>query len=402
MAKAERIHLPLSRLQTGITVKLPLSWTDHPFLFNRIEIKDAGQIEMIRNLGVPYVILISDEDLLNDVIEEENEAQQATERTKDNQPDPKASARKAIRKSQGRFLNAINDCRTVVSKLVSDPEGAIREASALVEQMLDHLLESGNPKLALVSSGEGAPSVTQHGISVAVLALMIGHSLELSKDKLRDIALGALLHDIGKLKVPDAIRRKRNPLSQHESNFLSMHPNFGYDMLKRSGLFGNEVLHIVKHHHEFIDGSGYPDRLKLAKLPLTTQIVALANDYDSQLARQEIVSPQIALGYLFKNRVGKHQEQLISALVKVLGIYPPGTLVSLSDNNVGKVMMTTSEVRQPQVWACKNDGSEPKLRFLMDEEVSVEAVLKSEELTEGASRTLQAGAGISFYFSALE
>jgi hypothetical protein len=130
--------------------------------------------------------------------------------------------------------------------------------------------------------------------------------------------------------------------------------------------------------------------------------VALANDYDSQLARQEMVSPQIALGYLFKNRVGQHQEQLISALVKVLGIYPPGTLVSLSDNSVGKVMMTTAEVRQPQVWACKRDGSEPKLRFLMDEEVSVEAVLKSDELTEGASKTLQTGASISFYFSALE
>ncbi len=144
MAKAERIHLPLSRLQTGITVKLPLSWTDHPFLFNRIEIKDASQIEMIRNLGVPYVILLSDEELLNDVIEEEDEAQQATEQTKDNKPDPKASARKAIRKSQGRFLNAINDSRTVVSKLVSDPEGAVREASALVELMLEHLLESDN------------------------------------------------------------------------------------------------------------------------------------------------------------------------------------------------------------------------------------------------------------------
>ncbi len=99
---------------------------------------------MIRNLGVPYVILLSDEELLNDVIEEEDEAQQATEQTKDNKPDPKASARKAIRKSQGRFLNAINDSRTVVSKLVSDPEGAVREASALVELMLEHLLESDN------------------------------------------------------------------------------------------------------------------------------------------------------------------------------------------------------------------------------------------------------------------
>lgn len=77
-----------------------------------------------------------------------------------------------------------------------------------------------------------------------------------------------------------------------------MHPNFGYDMLNRSGLFPKEVLNIVLHHHEFIDGSGFPDGLSGAKIPIITQIVSLANDYDQQLSGQQASSPQVALGLL--------------------------------------------------------------------------------------------------------
>ncbi|MGL4748126.1 MAG: HD-GYP domain-containing protein, partial [Shewanella sp.] len=129
---------------------------------------------------------------------------------------------------------------------------------------------------------------------------------------------------------------------------------------------------------------------------------SLANDYDQHLSGQQASSPQVALGYLFKNRASKHSESLISVLVKILGIYPPGTLVKLSDDNVAKVIMTTKEVSQPQVWACKEDGSEASLRFLNDEGVTVQKSLRVEDLTEGAKRTLQVDKGISFYFSSLQ
>ncbi|MCH4296275.1 HD domain-containing protein [Shewanella sp. 3B26] len=403
MAKNKPVSIPVSELRLGLTVKLPLSWTEHPFLINRIELKEPGQIEMIRGLKVDHVLVLAGAELLDEAVPKEEVAGDDDEFEEElPERDLKREARVAIRKSQKRFLDCINESRSLVSKLGSDPEGAYRLSATLVEQMLEHLFEQEDAFLALVSAGEQGASVTQHGISVAVLALMIAKTLEMPKKEMRDIALGALLHDIGKLKVPDNIRRKRGALTQQETNFMNQHPNYGHEMLGRSGLFPEEVLHIVRHHHEFIDGSGFPDGLKAKKLPKTTQVVALANDFEFQLTALSMASPQVALGYLFKNRVGKHDESLISTLVKVLGIYPPGTLVQLTDGSIGKVMMTTREVKKPQVWACNAAGGEAGLRILMNEDVSIEKVLKVEELTEAAMRTLQAEAPISFYFAALE
>jgi putative nucleotidyltransferase with HDIG domain len=400
VAKVEPIQIPLSKLQIGLTVKLPLSWKNHPFLLNRIKIEEAAQIELIKSLDVPYVILLSGEDLLEQEESQEVSQVKVKEVLIDPAEEAKQQVRKSLRLSQKRFIDCVNESRSMFGKIASDPEGAYREAATLVESLMDHMHEFKSPHLALVSVGESDNSVTQHGISVAVIALMIAKAMDIPKSEMRDIALGCLFHDIGKLKVPESIRRKKKTaLTPSEANFLKMHPNFGYDMMSKSGLFNKAVLNIVLHHHEFIDGSGFPDGLTEKKIPITTQLVSLANDYDDQLWSDESRSPQVALGYLFKNHAGKHSETFIAALVKLLGIYPPGTIVKLSDASVGKVMMTTSSVKQPQVWACNNDGSEPGLRFLEQEDVFVESVLKREELKDGALKVLQVDNGISFYFS---
>ncbi|MGI2066003.1 HD-GYP domain-containing protein [Shewanella sp. MF08487] len=398
MAKVPQKKLLLSELQLGMTVKLPLSWTNHPFLFNRVEVNSDAQIEMIRGLGVTYVFLLSELNTKPNIAKADTEDEIEIEPERD----LKADTRKAIRLSQKRFLMSVNNCRDVYGKVVSDPEGAYRLSAVLAQDLLSHLQEVDTPFLTLVGMDEKEVSVTQHGVSVAVLAMMIGHALDLAPKELGDIALGSLFHDIGKLKIPEAIRRKHGALTPQETNFIQMHPNFGFDMLNRCGLFPKEVLNIVLHHHEFVDGSGFPDGLTGNKIPITTQIVSLANDYDQQLSGQQIMSPQIALGFLFKNHASKHAESLISVLVKILGIYPPGTIVKLSDGYIAKVIMTTKEVSQPQVWACKEDGSDATLRFLIHEGVTIQQAIKAEELTEGAIRSLQVDKGISFYFSSLQ
>ena len=111
------------------------------------------------------------------------------------------------------------------------------------------------------------------------------------------------------------------------------------------------------------------------------------------------MTSQLALGILFKQRVGKHADNLISLLVKVLGIYPPGTLVKLSDDQVAKVMMTTGEVKKPHVWACNDKGGSASLRFLIDGEVEIVEVIKKDTLSDGAIKTLQADNVINFYFN---
>lgn len=402
MAKAELVQIPASQMVVGLTVKLPLKWTQHPFFINRIQLKSQLQIELIRGLELTYVYVISGHELLPETLEATDNIPEETEVTPKAKPpvDSKTAAIKAMRLGQQRFLNGINESRAVFSKIGTDPDGAYREAATLVENLVEHLHETQTPYLALVGSGEIDVSVTQHGISVGVLSLMIGHSLGLPKAELRDLALGSLFHDFGKLKIPDAIRRKRGELTEPERNYLKMHPNLGFDLLSACSLYPKSVMNIVLHHHEFIDGSGYPDHLKEKDIPQLTQIVSLVNHYESLLT-QFTFSPQLALGTLFKSHGSKHSQQLIAALVKVLGIFPPGTLVSLSDGSIGKVMMTTREVTQPHVWSCNHGGGEASLRFLLEEETTVSSVLKLEELTEGALKTLQADSPISFYFSAL-
>lgn len=398
MSKAAELQIPLSELKVGMTVKLPLSWTDHPFLFNQIEIEKTAHIELIKTLNVSHVTLIGGSELLTDEVTPA--VKEVPIRPKQLAADSNALVRKSIRLGQQRFTKGASDCRATFSKLGADPQGAYRSAASLVEELMEHLKETDTPHLALVNPGEDI-SVNQHGVSIAVLSMMIGQALSMNHSQLRDIAMGSLFHDIGKLKVPDVIRRKKNNLSEHEVNFLNMHPNFGYDMLDKTGLFSSEALDIVLHHHEWADGSGYPHGLKGKQIAITTQVVSLVNDFERLLRGGEGLSPQVALGYLFKNRAGKHEAELISTLVKVLGIYPPGTMVQLSDGEVAKVMVTTSQVQKPIVWSCTLEGQNARLRFLAEESEAIIGVLKAEELSSSALKTLDGNSTVSFYFSSL-
>ncbi|GIU26241.1 HD-GYP domain-containing protein [Shewanella sp. MBTL60-007] len=398
MSKAAELQIPLSELKVGMTVKLPLSWTDHPFLFNQIEIEKTAHIELIKTLNVSHVTLIGGSELLTDEVTPA--VKEVPTKPKQLAADSNALVRKSIRLGQQRFTKGASDCRATFSKLGADPQGAYRSAASLVEELMEHLKETDTPHLALVNPGEDI-SVNQHGVSIAVLSMMIGQALSMNHSQLRDIAMGSLFHDIGKLKVPDVIRRKKNNLSEHEVNFLNMHPNFGYDMLDKTGLFSSEALDIVLHHHEWADGSGYPHGLKGKQIAITTQVVSLVNDFDRLLRGGEGLSPQVALGYLFKNRAGKHEAELISTLVKVLGIYPPGTMVQLSDGEVAKVMVTTSQVQKPIVWSCTLEGQNARLRFLAEDSEAIIGVLKVEELSSSALKTLDGNSTVSFYFSSL-
>lgn len=395
LAKQESIQIPLSDLMLGLTIKLPLPWTKNPFFINKIKLEQQAQIEIVKGLDIDFVFVLAGHELLPVVSDVEDVQEEVVEEIVET--DYKALAKKSMRIGQKRFMKAINDSHNMFGQVVSDPEGMYRESATLVEDLLEHLLESETVYLSLVDHGKKETSLTSHGVSIAVLSMAIAHLNNMDKSKLRDIALGSVLHDIGKLKVPEAIRRKRGELTPHEVNFMKMHPNLGYDLVNRCGLFPEAVVDIILHHHEFIDGSGYPDHLTEKNIAETTQIVALANDY--QMLMHQYHSPQLALGILFKQRVGQHSAHLVSLLVKVLGIYPPGTLIKLSDDQVAKVMMTTREVKKPHVWACNVSGGNPSLRFLLDGDVEIVEVIKKDSLSDGAIKTLQADNLINFYFN---
>jgi len=132
-------------------------------------------------------------------------------------------------------------------------------------------------------------STEEHTRRVAHWAVAIGEALGLAPGRLRDLAVGGLLHDMGKLSVPDAILRKPGPLTDDEMDVIRRHPGWGDELLAELG-YPAHVRRVVRGHHERLDGSGYPDGLAGDAIDLETRILAVADVYDA------LVSPRYYRG----------------------------------------------------------------------------------------------------------
>jgi HD-GYP domain-containing protein (c-di-GMP phosphodiesterase class II) len=130
-------------------------------------------------------------------------------------------------------------------------------------------------------------STEEHTRRVAMLAVEIGEQLGLSKSRLRSLAIGGLLHDIGKLSIPQSILQKPDSLDDREYAVVKLHPERGRELLNELGGFDESVARLVLDHHERLDGSGYPRGLEGGALDLATRILAVCDVYDA------LVSPRV-------------------------------------------------------------------------------------------------------------
>jgi putative nucleotidyltransferase with HDIG domain len=139
----------------------------------------------------------------------------------------------------------------------------------------------------MVRLAEKDSSTEEHTRRVAALAVAIGERFGLTAARLRALAIGGLLHDIGKLSVPNSILQKPGPLDDAEFAVIKRHPAHGYELLTELGGFNDTVVHLVLDHHERLDGSGYPRGIEANELSLETRILAVCDVYDA------LVSPRV-------------------------------------------------------------------------------------------------------------
>jgi putative nucleotidyltransferase with HDIG domain len=173
---------------------------------------------------------------------------------------------------------------------------------------------------ALVRATEQKDKYTVgHTFRVAMYSLKLAEELQLKPEQLRAIAQGALVHDVGKISIPDSILNKPGPLTREERQFIERHPVTGYEMCRDLG-FMREELNIIRSHHEKWDGSGYPDRLRGEQIDLLARIVAVADVYDaltSERSYRKAWSHQEAIRFLIEQK-GKHFDpQCVDAWVNL-------------------------------------------------------------------------------------
>lgn len=345
-------HVPADQLRLGLYIFIDLPWFRHPFTLNSFKISSEAQLRDLKALGEPHFRYDPERsDALPEteaaspppppVVEPAPREAPAPLSTTDLHIRRLADYRQRVEQVDKAFLKATGILRNLNRNLMQKPGETLQEMGKLVEQMVQAFLE--NPEVTLHVMGEkcGRDEAYFHGLNVSVLSMMLTKGLDFSPEQARILGLGALLHDIGLMEVPDRVLKK-NPAeyTKPERELRALHCEYGLKLGRQLGL-SSEVLAIIYQHHELADGSGYPNGIKLDKITPPARVVALVNCYDNlcnPVDPTQAMTPHEALSFMFAQRRSKFDAAILQQMIRCLGVYPPGSIVSLSNEAIAMVM----------------------------------------------------------------
>ncbi|MGF1727402.1 HD-GYP domain-containing protein [Photobacterium nomapromontoriensis] len=411
------IKLSVERLTEGLYIKLPLQWTDHPFLLNHFKIKDQQQVRLIKNLGLKFVYLIPEKSEVKpldpetkheEISEQESNflTLQAEKLWQEKQTRiiRLKNYKRKLQRCEKNFSRSMAQLRSVISKVKSRPVTAVKEAELLVEEMVEALLESDNVALHLMNDNKENEDIYCHSLNVAIISMMLARSSGMTQQDIKAIALGSLFHDMGKLKIPTPIIRKTTPLTEPEENYLKLHTKYSLDLANLTDDFPNDAKPILFQHHELLDGSGYPKQMTGAEINLKAQLVAVVNAYDNYCHPQDPTKARIpysALSHLFKNCKAQYNNDYLTLLIRLLGVYPPGSVVQLSNQQLGLVISVNSNsLLHPNVllYDPTVPSNEAPIIDLEENNLRIEQAIPPHKLPEKVYAYLNPRIRVSYYF----
>lgn len=275
--------------------------------------------------------------------------------------------------SQTRLDQEYRGALAVMAEIVRQVERGQRikleRARRVVSSLLERIKSHRTAMLGLTSLKGHDDYTCYHSINVLILSLSLGSLLCMDRPSLVALGMGALLHDLGKITIPKSILQKRGPLTESEWAVVKAHPVKGADiLLAQPGIHPLSVA-VAMEHHAHYDMSGYP-RIKGKDRPaLFSRIVEIADVYDAMTTTrpyQKARTPEQALRVLLKDSGTVFDPLLVSLFIKMMGIYPPGTLVRLSDGRVGLVGENTSDPCKPKVRVISVDDSLLERPYVLD------------------------------------
>ena len=240
-----------------------------------------------------------------------------------------------------------------------------------------------------------------HSLNVGILSILLANEMGITRNRLEDIGLCALMHDIGKVDIPIQIINKNGPVTDSEFAIIKTHPEKGVERLRKCFNVSHEVLQGVQSHHEKVDGTGYPYGYKGTRIPMFGRILAVSDVYDaltSQRSYRGAWLPNQAIEYIVAKSDSQFDRDLVGNFMHIVCAYPAGTVVQLSDDSPAVVVKNFSEnVLRPQVRLLESTELGPKgaeINLFEDREyfhLTVKAVLGDAnfELTPGVAKMAQ-------------
>lgn len=417
-------YISPQQLCVGLYVHVDLPWMEHPFTFSSFKIKNAEQIATLLSLNMAQIRFSPEKsDVKPRPLASANEVsatdspplspQPSSPISVDEDPAYKAKRERVARLAAQRakvsacereFLSAAKSIKEINQHMFSRPTEAYRCAVSLIDTMSESLLTDSDVAINLMNDQVVGEDVYYHSLNVTVLALMLAKELKISTKMMKPLGLGALFHDVGKIEIPDKVLRKTEPLSRAEQNVMRQHCAYGVEIGKKMQL-APEVLTIIAQHHEFIDGTGYPQGLQAEQMGPLVKIVSVVNTYDNLCNPSDpaqAMTPHDALSHMYAHMRKCFDDPTLVTMIRCLGVYPPGTIVVLSNDAIG-IVVSVNSTRPLKPVVLIYDANIPKEEAMLvdlelEEDLTVSRTLKQQQLPRPMREYLSPRKRVTYYF----
>lgn len=383
MAASEFPFIDVTEVQIGTYVVLDVGWTNHPFMRSRFVVRTTEQLDQIRGLGFkrvrycPTRSQVAPQPAATTTTQSHTPIAIELDR---NEPyrhvEPVTELeweREALRRVEEEYSEFASAHRELISLLPRAPREARAAADKLADAVYETISECDIPAVRLLSEQAGRQP-SGHELGVSALAVLLGRECGMPTHRQRNIALSALLHDIGKLHLLPQVREDHPSLTEPERRRFREHVELSLE-LARSMDLPDEVITAIAEHHEYADGTGYPKRRQLDQISGAGRVLVIANRYMNLVSplRPELgLTPHQALQQMYGTERSRFDPHLLARFVRILGVYPPGTLVELADLRKAIVVASRPGASLAPRVQVIDDPREPELGDTIDTEMAGE------------------------------
>jgi putative nucleotidyltransferase with HDIG domain len=336
------------QLQPGMYIHdLNCGWLDHPFMSNTFFVRDQATCDKILALGIRevYIDTVKGPDVR--MAPSQSEVNAELERRLQEIAQKQAEKPVVVElKDEAARARRLHGEANKLARLVLDDVRLgqpirIERVEPLVDSMVDSVFRHQDALLPMARLKNLDDYTFEHSVGVAALLIAFGRAMKLPKEAIQELAMGGLLHDIGKAHVPDAILNKPAKLTDDEFAKMKSHVAESLRLVAGVSGVGTIARQVIAEHHERFDGSGYPNRLAGKEISLYGQMAAIVDVYDaitSDKVYNRGMPPTQALKKLLEWSKHHFDPQLVQTFIRAIGIYPTGALVRLESNRMGVVV----------------------------------------------------------------
>lgn len=340
-------------------VHLDLGWMDHPFPWNRFKIRTEAEVRALCSLGlttVRYCRERSDtEPLLADapsivhervpeVTPQARSEMAAIFEEKRRRKESLAKYRATIAEAKRMLAVSGETMRSIHGDVFARPQASLESAGSMIEGFMEQLPRADDLVLYSINDRTAGAAIYNHSVNVAILGLMLARNLDLSAEAIMQLGMGCVFHDIGLVQIPARIRNKTEAMTAPEKALFEDHCMLGERIARAAGLSPSAV-EIVMQHHELVDGSGYPKKLLGSQSSPLARLVAIIEIYEHFCNSPNpalSLTPHEAMSQLFVRYRSRLDPEMLQSFIHMMGVYPPGSIVVLSNDTYGVVLSVAS------------------------------------------------------------